>query len=174
MIRHATIACNGYLSPVVGPGKKFLTRGVVGGRLKQRESTDSVVEPTETIVLTLSVSPNHSIALGEGAATILLFDNDDGPPTLLGDPSQNGAVSALDASMILQHAAGSIALAGAAFIAGDVSGNGEISAFDASLILQYLVGILSCFPADAPCIFFFSSRRRHTRFALVSWARRCV
>ena len=23
-------------------------------------------------------------------------------------------------------------------------------------------------------IFFFSSRRRHTRFALVSWARRCV
>jgi len=113
---------------------------------------DSVVEPTETIVLTLSVSPNHSIALGEGAATILLFDNDDGPPTLLGDPSQNGAVSALDASMILQHAAGSIALAGAAFIAGDVSGNGEISAFDASLILQYLVGILSCFPADAPCI----------------------
>lgn len=44
MIRHETIACNAYPSPVVGLGQNLLNRGVVGGLLKQRESTDSAVE----------------------------------------------------------------------------------------------------------------------------------
>ena len=112
---------------------------------------DLEVEPTETVIVTLTAHSSYTIAPGAGAATIVIIDNDTANPVLLGDASQNGAVSALDASMILQHATGLIALTGAAFIAGDVSGNGEISALDASLVLQYLVGILSCFPADATC-----------------------
>ncbi len=39
------------------------------------------------------------------------------------------------------------------------------------------IGVCCCcwlFVVVVVFVFFFSSRRRHTRFALVSWARRCV
>ena len=44
MIRHEAIGCDAYPSPVVGLGQNLLKRGVVGGLVKQRESTDSAVE----------------------------------------------------------------------------------------------------------------------------------
>jgi hypothetical protein len=43
-IRHETIACNAYPSPVVGLGQNLLNLGVVDGLVKRRESTDSAVE----------------------------------------------------------------------------------------------------------------------------------
>ncbi len=68
-----------------------------------------------------------------------------------GDASEDGTVSALDASDILQHATGVNLLEGIGAINADVSGNGSISPLDASLILQYVVGLINCFPADANC-----------------------
>ncbi|MEZ4700870.1 MAG: DUF5060 domain-containing protein [Rhodothermales bacterium] len=125
------------------------------GKASKKVSVDAIddliVESDETVVLTISAHSGYSVDPGAASATITLVDNDSSTPSLLGDPSQNGSVSALDASLILQHVAGDVTLSGAAFVAGDVSGNGEISAYDASLILQYLVGIFPCFPADPTC-----------------------
>src|SRR5262245_21697375 len=44
VIRHEAIACDAYPSPVVDQGQHFLTHGVVVSVVKQRESTDAVVE----------------------------------------------------------------------------------------------------------------------------------
>ncbi|MEZ4700758.1 MAG: DUF5060 domain-containing protein [Rhodothermales bacterium] len=70
---------------------------------------------------------------------------------LMGDASGDGTISALDASLILQHAIGLIVLPPATIDLADPSGNGEIIAFDASLVLQYVAGLRTCFPAEAGC-----------------------
>ncbi len=63
-------------------------------------------------------------------------------PDVIGDVSGDGQVTALDASLILQHLVG-ITTVG---MEADVSGNGTITTHDASLILQYVAGIITCFP----------------------------
>ncbi|MCK6600335.1 MAG: dockerin type I domain-containing protein [Bacteroidetes bacterium] len=69
---------------------------------------------------------------------------------LYGDLNDNEAVNALDASLVLQEAAGlTDAFEGEDLIAADVSGNGESGAYDASLILQKSAGLLDYFPVDA-------------------------
>ncbi|MEZ4698725.1 MAG: right-handed parallel beta-helix repeat-containing protein [Rhodothermales bacterium] len=66
-----------------------------------------------------------------------------------GDASGNGLITALDASLVLQHASGLLDLSGRA--SADASGDGAVTAFDASLILKYITGYISCFPADPAC-----------------------
>ncbi|MDZ4699459.1 MAG: right-handed parallel beta-helix repeat-containing protein [Rhodothermales bacterium] len=66
-----------------------------------------------------------------------------------GDASGNGLVTALDASLVLQHASGLLNL-GAQLVA-DASGDGAITAFDASLILKFITGYISCFPVAPEC-----------------------
>jgi parallel beta-helix repeat protein len=65
---------------------------------------------------------------------------------LLGDVSENGSISAFDASLILQYLVDLITLEPTQLAAADVSGDGSVSALDASIILQYVVGIISGFP----------------------------
>jgi hypothetical protein len=66
-----------------------------------------------------------------------------------GDTSLNSTVSALDASLVLQHAAGTSTLTGYPLTLADVSGNSTVSAYDASLILQFSVGLISSFPIES-------------------------
>jgi len=65
-----------------------------------------------------------------------------------GDVSQNGKVSAYDASLVLQHVVGLITLLPEQQQVADVTGNGTITALDAALILQYTVGLITEFPAQ--------------------------
>jgi hypothetical protein len=65
---------------------------------------------------------------------------------LAGDVSQNGTISAYDASLTLQHVVGAIVLGPAQQVAADVTANGVITAMDASYILRYVVGIVTGFP----------------------------
>jgi parallel beta-helix repeat protein len=67
---------------------------------------------------------------------------------LMGDVSLNGTVQAYDASLVLQHAVGSIVLNTLQLKVTDVSDDGTISSFDASLILQFVAGINSVFPGE--------------------------
>ncbi len=67
---------------------------------------------------------------------------------IMGDVSQNGAVQAYDASLVLQHVVGSITLNATQQQVADVSFAAGITAYDASLILQYVVGIITNFPAE--------------------------
>ena len=66
----------------------------------------------------------------------------------IGDVSQNGAISAYDASLVLQHVVGSIVLSSAQRIVAEVSGNGVVTAYDASLILRYVIGDIARFPVE--------------------------
>jgi hypothetical protein len=65
---------------------------------------------------------------------------------LAGDVSQNGTISAFDASLTLQHVVGAIVLSAGQQTAADVTANGAITAMDASYILRYVVGIVTGFP----------------------------
>jgi len=56
---------------------------------------------------------------------------------LYGDANVSGAISGLDASVVLQHAAALVLLTGDGLILADVTGNSTVSALDASYILQY-------------------------------------
>ncbi len=79
------------------------------------------------------------------------FGGEEPPPSgIPGDASGNGIVTALDASLVLQHASGLLDLDDQAHA--DASGDGSISAFDASLILQLITGFIACLPADNACI----------------------
>ena len=80
-----------------------------------------------------------------------LFNTNGSSNANLGDTTLDGQVSALDASLILQHTVGLIQLSEAALGVADVSGNGGVSPLDASLILQYVVDNITCFPAEAGC-----------------------
>lgn len=65
---------------------------------------------------------------------------------LAGDVSQNGTISAFDASLTLQHVVGAIVLSAPQQTAADVTANGAITAMDASYILRYVVGLVTGFP----------------------------
>ncbi|MDZ4698333.1 MAG: DUF5060 domain-containing protein [Rhodothermales bacterium] len=73
------------------------------------------------------------------------------PDGLIGDASLDGTISAMDASLILQHAISLIGLPTAALPLADASGNSEITAFDASLVLQFVSGMRNCFPVEVGC-----------------------
>ncbi|MCG2714926.1 MAG: T9SS type A sorting domain-containing protein, partial [Candidatus Marinimicrobia bacterium] len=64
---------------------------------------------------------------------------------VLGDASLNGAVSAYDASLVLQHVAGLITMTGDSLTLADATQNGTVSALDASYILQKVAGDTTLF-----------------------------
>jgi len=64
----------------------------------------------------------------------------------LGDVSGNGEITALDASLILQHSVQLINLTGSALMAADVDHDGDVTPTDASIIMQYVVELIWEFP----------------------------
>ena len=81
----------------------------------------------------------------------LFIEQEDGSIAVgivFGDASRNGKISAYDASLILRHAVGLIALSPGDSVAADVTGDGDLSPYDASLVLQYVVGRISTFPVQ--------------------------
>jgi len=67
---------------------------------------------------------------------------------VLGDPTENGSVSALDASLTLRAAAELDTLDTAQQAAADVDGDTDVTSNDASEILRFVVGIIDEFPAE--------------------------
>ncbi|MCH8064296.1 MAG: hypothetical protein IIC90_00520 [Chloroflexi bacterium] len=67
------------------------------------------------------------------------------PEAIIGDVSCDGDVSAIDASLILQHEAGFLPTLPCGENA-DVNGDGQVNAVDSTLILQHVVGLLDSLP----------------------------
>jgi len=65
-----------------------------------------------------------------------------------GDVSDDGQVTALDASMVLQAVVDLTGLTSEEQIIADVSGNGTVAAFDAALILDFVSGEIETFPVE--------------------------
>jgi len=98
----------------------------------------------------------------DGAATIL--------PTLLGDVSGNGAVTAFDAALMLQAVVGLITLPSPAYPCftidiADVTGDGTLSALDAAYILQASVGLITL-PISTASPAMVASNIGHPRFTI--------
>lgn len=63
------------------------------------------------------------------------------PPELLGDTDCSGAITSIDAALVLQLSAGFLAALPCPD-AGDVNGNGRTDSVDAALVLQFVAGLL--------------------------------
>ena len=109
----------------------------------------SMPSDIEPVLVDFFGQPRQSQSNDPGAHQYSDSITDDSDQGLPGDASGNGAITAFDASLILQHASGLLDLS--ANLDADSSGDGSVSAFDASLILQYLTGFIPCLPADSKC-----------------------
>jgi hypothetical protein len=89
----------------------------------------------------------------DAAGAYVLTDSGQGDcqvePTKTGD--QNGAVSALDASWVMQAVVGLRELSANQILACDVTGDGTVSALDAARILQFVAGLRNSLPAADTC-----------------------
>ncbi len=65
------------------------------------------------------------------------------PPGLVGDANKDGRINAIDAALVLQHAAGLLPTINQR---ADANLNGTVNAIDAALILQYVAGLLTRLP----------------------------
>ena len=91
----------------------------------------------------------HTDSNGQFALTDLSADNWRIEPE--DHAGRNGAITALDASYVLQAAVGLRVPDAAERLAGDVNGSGTLTAIDAALILQLAVGLIADFPAATRC-----------------------
>ena len=66
-------------------------------------------------------------------------------PYTLGDVNQDGKITTYDATLILQHIAGSTILTGSMEQAADTDHNSKVTTYDATLILQYIAGSIDGF-----------------------------
>jgi alpha-tubulin suppressor-like RCC1 family protein len=89
--------------------------------------------PTKTLDPTATHTPTQS-----DTPTPTSTSTSTSTPHLLGDANANGVVNAIDATLILQHAAG---LAGSVSDRADVNQDGRIDALDAALVLQAIAGL---------------------------------
>lgn len=66
----------------------------------------------------------------------------------LGDTNENGSITAIDASMILQYVAGLITFTPSQQCKADTNENSNITSIDASYVLQCVTGLCSDLPSD--------------------------
>jgi len=70
------------------------------------------------------------------------------PPTVYGDVTDDGQITAYDANVVLRTCVGLITLTPEQEKRADVSGEGGVTPLDASLILKHVVGLLTKFPVE--------------------------
>jgi parallel beta-helix repeat protein len=128
--------------------------------IQQDNCSNQTIQPGTSCDLVIAFEPESQ---GAKSATLNIPSNDPSNPLvsvdlmggglILGDVSQNGEVTAYDASMILRYLVGIEDLSDAQLAVADVSGNGSVSAYDASMILRFVVGLIGGFSGssrDAP------------------------
>lgn len=101
------------------------------------EAAQNVGITTQNIT---NFDPLQPLTLPPFSMSVLSSDPSTAPLRLKGDVNGNGAVSALDAAVVLQSVVGAVSLDSHQQCAGDYNSSGAVSAFDASLILQCVVG----------------------------------
>ncbi len=103
--------------------------------------TRQIIKTDYTLVLTVE-NPNNKTTV-EIDVTVIPC-----PSAILGNVSDDCAVTYHDAYLVMQHVTGKINL-GERWIYGDVTGDGRLSAMDAALIMQYCAGLIKDFPVSA-------------------------
>jgi hypothetical protein len=122
----------------------------IAGRLRYYSADRAV--PSATVSLTGSnTAAGASSSTGTYAFTNLASGNATVAPLKNGDIGNPSAVTALDASWVLQYVSGTRSFTAAQRLASDVTGDGTVSALDATRILQRQVGLLARFAAAVQC-----------------------
>ncbi|MCK4965422.1 T9SS type A sorting domain-containing protein, partial [bacterium] len=135
---------------------------ITGNSFTVIDSSDTVTAvPPDSMVVSVAFSPAvdstysdslviyHRKSAASPTDSVIIYITGDGQPSLYGDVNLDGSITALDASQILKHVIGRIALGGIGLGAADVSGNGSVHAYDGALILQYETGLITSFPAGS-------------------------
>lgn len=123
----------------------------IAGQL--RYYTDDRSVPGGTVALMMTSSSQTATSNSTGAYGFVNLPTSNGTlvPSKLGDLGNPSAITALDASWVLQMVAGKRSFSAAQRLACDVTGNGSCSALDATRILQKQVGLLPRFVAATQC-----------------------
>ncbi|MBI3783846.1 MAG: hypothetical protein HY270_10630 [Deltaproteobacteria bacterium] len=109
-------------------------------------------QPVVNVAVALdSASPMSSMSDSTGAYAFVDASRSTSMFTPQKTGGANGAVTAIDATWILQGVTGLRGLSTAQRLAGDVNGSGTLSAIDATIILQYRVGLISGLPVASRC-----------------------
>jgi sugar lactone lactonase YvrE len=110
--------------------------------------------PVDAALLGLDATTASDVSTQTGTSGSFAFTNVAADAWTL-TPSRNGgaagAITAIDATVVLESAVGLRTLSANQKIACDTNGNGTVTAIDASLILQYRVGLLSKIPIAETC-----------------------
>jgi parallel beta-helix repeat protein len=124
-------------------------------RIRQDNCSNQTIQPGGSCDLVVVFEPE---SLGSKSATLDIPSDDPETPlvnvmligqgSVLGDVSQNGQVTAYDASVILRYLVGSEQLSEDQLAVADVSGNGAVSAYDAAVILRFVVGLIDSLPGS--------------------------
>lgn len=123
----------------------------ISGRLRYFSGDRAVPNGTVAVSLASGSLSTSSTSTGQYTFTNLPAGNGVVVPRKTGDFGNPNAVTALDASWVLQMVAGTRVFTAAQRLAADVTGNGTVSALDATRILQRQVGLLARFAAAEQC-----------------------
>lgn len=115
-------------------------------------NTQLQISDTPLVFFTVEADDNLSEEVQENLVSEVLLVEADAHATtpeesaykvdseLQGDVNKDKALTAQDASLVLQHVAEKVALKGFVITLSDVNGDGQVTAQDASLILQHVSG----------------------------------
>jgi hypothetical protein len=142
--RTATITATASASPTFPPSGRDVS-GTLSYYSNGLPVSDMVLEATSPTYGTVASSDTsgHFSLTDVPTENLLVYPHGMGGGT--------NAVSALDASWVLQSVAGLRPLSAQQRLACDVTGNGSLSAFDATLLLRRAVGLIDSFPVTTAC-----------------------
>jgi hypothetical protein len=121
----------------------------VGGKIRHRTSRAPVAGATVAMMGTLGSTTVTTNDLGQFGFGTMNSGTWRLEPHKVGDI--DGAVTALDAALILQSVSGWRSLDPVQTLVCDTTGNGQVTPLDAVRILQFAVGQMSRLPVAAPC-----------------------
>jgi hypothetical protein len=121
----------------------------VGGRIRHRSSREPVAGATVALMGTESSSTVMTNDLGQFGFTAMDSGTWQLEPRKVGDV--DGAVTALDAALILQSISGWRHLDSVQALVCDTTGNGQVTPLDAVRVLQFAVGQMNRLPVAVPC-----------------------
>lgn len=146
-----TITHTATITPTPGPTNSP-TPVIAGSRISGTVRYYSNDAPVAGVDVDLQ-GPASDTQLSDGGGSYAFSGLDDGVWSLdltLAE-AENGAVSAYDAALVLQHMTGSIVLDANQILACDVNADSVLDSSDVALLLQRSVGVITSLPVETAC-----------------------
>ena len=142
----AEVVVTGIQNPVTG-----LTLNVAGTEVnvgEYAEYVQYVVDALNVHLYAYALANDNTTYVGGNTATDIRNALNVTYKGLMGDVNNDGAVTLVDAILVLDYSNGMIGAEGLTLGMADVDGDGEVKLVDAILILDFSNGVLEYFPAE--------------------------